>query len=141
MGNSPVEAQIRDRLLESHRDLLTDTVAVGHSIAEASAGPVTDGAAVRLLLERTLEQHGLLTALLQLLDTGATVIGQTIQGQPVPAPPYLTVTSTGPLCRGTLQDGRRLLIHIDLFAVDSGPTQYRFLDCSVERRLRVRLQQ
>lgn len=45
----------------------------------------------------------------------------------------------GPLCRGTLADGRRLVLTFVLFVVDRRPSRYRFLDPRPEECLDVGL--
>ena len=63
-----------------------------------------------------------------MLTTAADAVGETVEGSPVPAPPYLSVTSRGPVCRGTLSDGRRLVIELAVFEIERQPRRYVFSD-------------
>lgn len=100
---------------------------------------VRDPSAIAAPLERELRERGLVEDLLATLDTGAAAIDESIRGAPVPAPPYLSVTSRGPVCRATLSGGDRLVVEPVLFAVDRRPARYRFADPAVEECLRVHL--
>ena len=98
-----------------------------------------DGTVIRVPLDRLLQERGLRIPLLATLETTATTLGEEIRGAPVAAPPYYVVTSCGPLCRGTLTDGRRLVIEFELFEVETRPRRYRFCDPSPKECLQITL--
>lgn len=124
---------VRRRILNEHRDTVAAVVEAGTAVVSAiDDRPVTDGDRIRQPLDATLEDRGLRAPLLDLLVTGANALDAEIRGTPVAAPPYLVVTSRGPLCRGTLADGERLVVELSLFAVESRPRRYRFRDPTVE---------
>lgn len=124
-----MEEIVQRRLLDTHRETVVAVVAAGRTVADAWPDEsVSDPDAITTPLERILQEQQLTGPLLSLLDTGATAAGGSVQGDPVPAPPYVAFTSRGPICRATLSDGSRLVIELELFAVDRAPRQYRFLD-------------
>lgn len=73
------------------------------------AASVTDGAAVVGPLRACLAEHGVLDALTDVLADAVEAAGYTLRATPVAAPPYVVVTSRGPVCRATVADGRLLL--------------------------------
>ncbi|MGM0718692.1 MAG: hypothetical protein ACQET5_16320 [Halobacteriota archaeon] len=132
--------RIRRQLLAAHAETVGDVVDTGAAVAAAiEKWPVTDGDAIQIPLDRLLRRRGLRTQLLATLETGAEAIGEEIRGAPVAAPPYLVVTSRGPLCRGTLTDGRRLVIEFELFEVETQPRRYCFCDPGPEECLQITL--
>lgn len=135
---SQLESTIRTRLLESHREILQSVIHAGRSVATAwPTDDVQESGAVTEPLEHLLREQGLAADLLGMLQTGTAVMGETVQGRPIPAPPYLVITSRGPICRGTLSDGRRLVVALELFAVRRSPTRYRFRDPTPDELLSV----
>ncbi|MDS0220560.1 hypothetical protein NDI54_04250 [Haloarcula sp. S1AR25-5A] len=121
------ESTIRTRLLEAHPDTLQSVIDAGCSVATAwPAETVQEPGAVTDPLEHLLRKRGLAEDLLGMLQSGTAAIGETVQGRLIPAPPYLVVTSRGPICRGTMSDGRRLVVLLELFAVQRKPVRYRF---------------
>jgi hypothetical protein len=132
--------QVRRRILADHRETVAAVLDTGAAVASGIEGwPVTDAEQIRQPLDTRLRERDLLGPVLALLATGADALDAEIQGQPVTAPPYLVVTSRGPLCRGTLTDGRRLVVELGLFAVERRPRRYRFRDPTVEECLQVTL--
>lgn len=132
--------RLRRRLLTAHADTIRDVVDAGTAIATAiEEWPVADGTVIRVPLDRLLQDRGLPTPLLATLETGAATLGGEIRGAPVAAPPYYVVTSRGPLCRGTLADGRRLVIEFELFEVKTRPRRYRFCEPSPKECLQITL--
>lgn len=110
--------------------------AVASSWSEAAVSERKD---VTEPLARRLERSGLTGELLDVLETAVRATGGEAVGEPVPAPPYLVVTSRGPLCRVTLAEGRRLVLVFELFDVERGPRRYRFRDPAPETCLQVEL--
>ena len=137
---SPTETDVREAVADAHREPLAALVDAGRTVARAWPGEtVSDADAVAGPLERELRDRGLAEALLATLDTGAAAVGASIRGSPVSAPPYLAVTSRGPVCRATLSDDRRLVVEPVLFDVERRPPRYRFDDPDPDECLRVRL--
>lgn len=122
-------ADVRERVRSEFGGMLADLVDAGRGVADSWEDDTVHSAAiVRAPLAAAIRRRGLTGALLGSLQAGAAVLNADIQGRPVPASPYLVVTSRGPLCRGTLADGRRLVLAFVLFGVDRRPRRYRFLD-------------
>lgn len=137
---SSTVAAAREAIADAHRETLAAAVDAGRTVARAWPDEtVTDADAVVDPLERVLRERGLPADLLATLDTGAGAVDASIRGSPVPAPPYLAVTSRGPVCRATLSDGRRLVVEPVLFDVGRRPPRYRFADPAPDECLRVRL--
>jgi len=125
-------------MLEEHHGTVAAVLEAGTAVASGLDGrTATDGNRIRQPLDRLLEDRGLRARLLALLPTGADELGTTVRGRPVAAPPYLVVTSRGPLCRATLADGTRLVVELSVFSVARRPRQYRFRDPTVEECLQV----
>lgn len=99
-------------------------------VAEAVCGaePSTDPARLRRAVAEQLQARELPERVLAMLGTAADAAGVQIQGAPIPAPPYLTVTSRGPVCRGTLAGGGRLVVELVAFGVEQRPRRYVFTD-------------
>jgi hypothetical protein len=132
--------QVHQQVLAEHRETVAGAVDAGAAVASAvERRPVTDGDRLRRPLEARLRERGLTTQLLGLLTTGADALDTRIAAEPVPGPPYLVVTSRGPLCRGTLTGGRRLVIELAVFAVERHPPNYRFRDPTAEECLQISL--
>lgn len=120
-------------------ETIAAAVAAGSDAAGAVDSPCRDPGRLRAAIERALERRSLPEPLVGALSVAAGALGTPIRGEPVPAPPYLAVTSRGPVCRATLADGRRLLVRVELFAVERRPREYRFRDPSPETALNVAL--
>ena len=132
------ESTIRTRLREAHRETLQSVIDAGRSVATAwPTDVVQESGAVTEPLEHLLRERGLAEDLIEMLQTGTAAMDETVQGRPIPAPPYLVITSRGPVCRGTVSDGRRLVVVLELFAVRRAPTRYQFRDPTPEDLLSV----
>jgi hypothetical protein len=121
--------QAEQAVLSRHRDTIEASIEIAQQVTATWPGDmVQDSAKVTAPLDDYLDAASLLPSLLELLYTAVDALDGQLQGRPVPAPPYLVVTSRGPLCRGTLTDGRRVIVRLDLFAVSRRPRKYRFPD-------------
>jgi hypothetical protein len=86
-----------------------------------------------------LDRAGLLDRAPGILRECVAVAGADLQADPVPAPPYVVVTTTGLVLRATLPDGR-LVVRVEPFAVSRDPVRDRLAApepepaVSVERR-------
>jgi hypothetical protein len=144
----------RARLLDEHRGFVERVLDCGRAVAagwEGSNGDTdgeTSGDAVATTPDRSrvvppsraaLDRAGLLDRAPGILRSCVAAAGGDLQANPVAAPPYVVVTSTGLVLRATLPDGR-LVVRIEPFAVDRAPTRYRLravepaAAVSVERR-------
>ncbi|MFD1566500.1 hypothetical protein ACFSAU_03260, partial [Halolamina litorea] len=67
-----------------------------------------------------LDDRDVLRSLPRVLAAAVEAAGDRLPARPVPAPPYVVLTSTGPVLRGTV-DGGRYVIRIDCFDVVRDP--------------------
>lgn len=129
----PADA-VRDHLLSTHAETLAALVDAADAVAERGVAESADAEWFRLddgrpatadrdalvpVLRAALEESGLLSVLPDLLTSAVDAAGYRLSASPVPAPPYVTVTSTGPVLRATVADGR-LVVNIDCFEVVRG---------------------
>ena len=131
----------RRRIRTDHASIVDGIDACADAVA-ASWEPtrMTDSEAVADGLHRTLADAGVLEALPDVLVDAVAATGYELRASPVPAPPYVVVTSRGPMLRATIDPGR-LVIRFDAFEVvrdpePGRPPAYRRLD---ETRLAVSL--
>lgn len=118
-----------ERLVSAHRDTITACIDAGRTVTDTwPTARVPDSDLIVPPLTDELGSVSLREPLLGLLYTAVDTTGYDLRGDPVPAPPYLVVTSRGPVCRGTLEDGRRLVVLLELFEVHRRPRGYSFLD-------------
>ncbi|XVH31922.1 hypothetical protein ACNS7O_01705 [Haloferacaceae archaeon DSL9] len=121
---SALERVVRDHLLAAHADVLGATIACADSVAaswspdpSSGAPATTDRDAVVGPLRATLRGAGVLSAFPPTLSAAVAATGETLSAPPVAAPPYVAITSTGPVLRATLPPGR-LVIELVVFAVE-----------------------
>lgn len=108
---------VRRRLLEDHGSVVAD---VGRC-ADAVAAPwdtsrTADRGALVDDFRTALEHAGVLERLPTVLADAVDATGHDLQARPVAGPPYVVVTSRGPLLRATIDPGR-LVIRFDAFEV------------------------
>ncbi len=107
-----------ERLRRHHRDLLAGVLEVADAVASDWSGETTtDRSAVVGPLRAGLSSTGLLDRFPTVLDDLITAIGRSPPAAIVPQPPYVAVTSVGPVLRATLDDGR-LVATLRTFVVD-----------------------
>ena len=115
-----------ERLRTHHRNVLEGVVEVSAAVASQWDGDATTDRdsvvpPLRAALARTGLRDRFPTVLTDLIET----IGRSPPAQIVPKPPYVVVTSVGPVLRGTLSDGR-LVATLRAFDVDrSDGVRYR----------------
>lgn len=133
MPESDPAAAARERLLATAADSIDGVLAAADAVAtDATGDPVTgwfrlddgrpatsDRSAVVPELRDELDERGLLHELTGLLATAVDAAGFALSARPVPAPPYVAMTSTGPVLRATVDDGR-LVVRLDCFEVVRG---------------------
>ena len=113
----------RRRIRERHGSIVAEINDCADRVAEPwDTSRTTNPDAVVEPLHAALAERGLLERLAHVLADVASATGYELRGTPVPAPPYVVVTSRGPVLRGTIDPGR-LVIEFDAFEVvrDSDP--------------------
>ena len=120
--NDP-KRRVRDRLLAAHAETLGATIDCADAVAASWDGPATRREQVVAPLRATLERAGLLDRYPAVLVDAAEVLDEALAASPVAAPPYVTLTSRGPVLRATLPGGR-LVVRIAVFAVERDPVRY-----------------
>jgi len=114
--------RVRERVLAAHRETLAATHDAADEVA-ADPAALADGATLRRRFRAHLDERGLLARYPAVLETAVDAAGLELAAEPVAAPPYVVVASTGPLCRGST-DGGRLVLAVCVFAVESGSRRY-----------------
>lgn len=107
----------REYVRSEHADVLDAVGACADAVAARWNGDRTaDAAAVAGPLQSCLAESGALDALPGVLVGAVDAAGGELQASPVAAPPYVAVTSRGPVLRATL-DGGRLVVTVAAFRV------------------------
>ena len=105
------------RIQDEHVAILEGIDHCADQIAEPwDTARTTDRNAVTERLRSALEATGLLEQLPLVLADVVAATGYELSATPVPAPPYVVVTSRGPMLRATIDPGR-LVIRFDAFDV------------------------
>ncbi|MFC5365860.1 hypothetical protein [Salinirubrum litoreum] len=108
---------VRDYLHRDHADLLATVEQCADAVAAGWGGETTsDRSAVVPPLEAALRRSGVTDRLPAVLAGAVSAIGGQLQARPVAGPPYVVVTSVGPVLRATLAD-RRLVVTFGVFTV------------------------
>jgi hypothetical protein len=108
----------REQVLSEGRETVAAVLRRADEVAATWDGDAaTDRAAVVGPLSRRLTDAGLLARCSDLLDGAVAATELSLAASPVPAPPYVVVTSRGPVLRGTTDAGR-LVVEIRAFAVE-----------------------
>lgn len=125
----------RDHVASERATVVAAVESCADAVAASWQGPrTTDASAVADRLEACLEDHGVLDALPGVLAGAVDAAGGELRAEPVAAPPYVVVTSRGPVLRATL-DGGRLVVRVDAFRVtDEGA--YERAGCGVSAAVR-----
>lgn len=106
------------RLRTEHRGLLESVLTVANRVASSWEGDATtDRDAVVGPLREGLAAAGTLDRFPAVLADLIEAIGRSPPARIVPGPPYVAVTSVGPVLRATLSDGR-LVATLRTFEVD-----------------------
>lgn len=108
----------REHLLTERRAVVEATLERADAVASSwSGGATTDRDGVVEPLRAALSRAGLLGAYPAVLAECVAAAGGELRAEPVAAPPYVTVTSRGPVLRATL-DGGRLVVTLAAFDVE-----------------------
>ncbi|WP_435347363.1 hypothetical protein [Haloarchaeobius sp. HRN-SO-5] len=111
----------RRYVLDEHGALVDGVAECADRVAAAWEGPPTERAGVVEPFSAVLADAGLLERLPDVLAGAVDAAGYDLRASPVAAPPYVTVTSTGPVCRATVAD-ERLVLRFDHFRVERAAT-------------------
>ncbi|PSQ45789.1 hypothetical protein BRD17_00805 [Halobacteriales archaeon SW_7_68_16] len=120
-----VTRQARTRLVSRWSDLIDGIDAAADAVVDDWSEPTEDGrgrpatddpTAIVEPLERRLDDAGVTDDLPAALADAVDAAGYGLSATPVPAPPYVTVTSRGPVLRATLEDDR-LVVTCHVFEV------------------------
>ena len=116
----PVRAA-RRRIQSEHVSVVEGIDACADAIADPwDTSRTTDREAVTDGLHRTLAEAGILEVLPDVLADGVEATGYELRAPPVPGPPYVVLTSRGPVLRATIDPGR-LVIRFDAFEIVRDP--------------------
>ena len=124
----PVRA-VRRRIEREHGSVVYGIECCANAVTESWETPhCEDASAIAQPLRDRLESAGLLSALSLVLTDLVESAGFTLSAPPVAAPPYVVVTSRGPILRATIAPGR-LVVRFEVFEVTREPnTRYRRLE-------------
>jgi hypothetical protein len=134
-------ARVREHLREERGDCLSTVDRCADAVAAGWDGPATtDREAVVPPMTAALRRTGVHDEFPAVLADAVAAAGETLRARPVAAPPYVVVTSVGPVLRATLDDAR-LVVTLAAFGVDrgEGPPRYSRLTDPVSRTLTVEL--
>lgn len=110
----------RERVLDAHAETVETVLRCADAVAEAwPAESATDRGAVADPLRRELESAGVWARLPDVLAGAVDAAGFSLPATPVAAPPYVAMTSKGPILRATVSDGR-LVVLLQTFDVERG---------------------
>ena len=108
----------REHVLAEHADLVRRVVDCADAVAAGWDGDSTaDRERVVPPLRATLDRAGVLDGLPAVLVGAVRAAGFDLAAPPVAAPPYVAVTSRGPVLRATVGD-RRLVATLAVFGID-----------------------
>lgn len=116
MNDSATRA--RERVLDAHAETVETVLRCADAVAAKwPAESATDRSAVADPLRRELEAAGAWARLPEVLAAAVDAAGFSLPATPVAAPPYVAVTSKGPILRATVSDGR-LVVLLQAFEVE-----------------------
>jgi hypothetical protein len=116
-------AAVREAVLAEHASTVERVLACAEAVADTYDSPPTDGRELARTLERALSAADVLPALPGVLVTAVDAVDGTLPASPVAAPPYVVVTSRGPVLRATLSD-YRLVVTLCTFETERDPRRY-----------------
>ncbi|SFG33108.1 hypothetical protein SAMN04488063_1704 [Halopelagius inordinatus] len=123
-----VSAAVADFLREERPTLLAAVADAADAVADrrSATDSTADGGDVADELERELRSRGVFEAFPDALAGCVAAAGRTLRATPVAAPPYVVSTSSGPVLRATLSDGR-LVVTLRVFEVERGESAPRYV--------------
>ncbi|MFC4549806.1 MULTISPECIES: hypothetical protein [Halorussus] len=137
-------ALAREHVLDAHAETVEAVLNCADAVAaEWDGDAATSRRDVAPPLRDALTAAGVLARLPDVLAGVVEAAGFSLPATPVAGPPYVAVTSEGPLLRATVSAGR-LVVAFEVFAVERGgnvgPPRYvraaRTQDAAVRARLR-----
>jgi hypothetical protein len=118
------ESAVRKYVLHSHEELLATVLGCADCVAESwDSDATTDSQHVVEPFKRALDERGVVDRLPGVLVDAVDALGENLSAEPVAAPPYLAITSVGPVLRATLSSAR-LVITVRAFAIERDPVRY-----------------
>jgi hypothetical protein len=131
-----LDANAARRAIEAESDVLDAIAASANAVvADWPGGDASDGPTVADSLGVELRECGVLANLPGVLEAAVDAAGGRLSADPVPAPPYVAVTSRGPVLRATL-DGGRLVATLAVFRVTDDHRYERTEGVAVEVEVR-----
>jgi hypothetical protein len=128
---------VRERVRGEHADFLEAVAVAGRVTADAwDDAHAPSRTAVVDPFERVLRETGTLDAAPGVLAAAVDAAGGCLQADPVPSPPYVTVTAEGVVLRATTDVGR-VVVTVAPFAVARDPVRYVHRDADPEELLAV----
>ncbi|WP_290818698.1 hypothetical protein [Halovivax sp.] len=126
---SELDSAVTAHVRESHADVISAVDRCADAVAASWDGRrATAREEVSDPLRAALREAGVLDRLPHVLADVVGAIGHEIPASPVAAPPYVVVTSRGPMLRATIEPGR-LVVRLDAFDVRPEPgARYERLD-------------
>lgn len=121
--DSAPATRARRAILADHAATLDATWACADAVAADLDDPIDDGRALATAFRDALTDAGVLARYPTLLADAVAAADLSLAADPVAAPPYVAVTSRGPVLRGPTADGR-LVIELRAFAVERSPRRY-----------------
>lgn len=122
-----VTRAVRTRLLREHEEVAIGVLQAAETVADTwHADWTTSRAALVQPLRSELTRQGVLEQFPDVLRDAVQAAGDELKANPVAAPPYVIVTSRGPILRATIRDGR-LVVAYQVFTVErtTPPRYYR----------------
>lgn len=133
------EELLTQELWENHGKLFAAVDSCADRVVAEWAGElVEDRQAIVEPLEAALERHGVWRRLPAVLETAVTVLDLELVASPVPAPPYVVVSSRGPVLRGTTTASRVVMTLTVFELLDTGDEYRRTDGLTVDVELRER---
>jgi hypothetical protein len=119
------ERATREYLRSEGRETIIATMRCADRVAQGwDSDSTTDRRAVVEPLSRELRETGLMARFPDLLSAAVSAAGFSLPARPVPAPPYVVVTSRGPVLRATLPAGRLVVSFLLFDVIRDSKTQY-----------------
>ncbi|MFC7156165.1 hypothetical protein ACFQPA_11995 [Halomarina halobia] len=112
---------VRTYLLTEHRRLVERVLDCADAVAESEDLDTVDS--LSNPLSAALAHAGITQQFPGVLAGAVEAAGEELPADPVAAPPYVVVTSAGPILRATLDSGR-LVVRIEVFRLEHGPRRY-----------------
>lgn len=116
----------RETFLQDHESLLADVLTAADEVATSWSSPPTERAEVVGPFRAALDERSVPSRAVDALNDAADALGMGTGSRPVPAPPYVVVSSEGLVLRLTEpESGDRLVATVFAFDIErDGDTRY-----------------